>query len=277
MREDIIRAAAEAGPGQGLNAMRELVQWEIIAGLHEAEVFREAAFIGGTSLRLLHGIGRFSEDIDFSALVQKFDRSDLEKWAWAIARRIAWAGIGNPEVQIGGSRAVRWVDLRLPDLLKEAGLSPMRDQKLRIRVEIDCNPPEGARLERVTRSTPYLLAITTYDPPSLMAGKVHALLARPYTKGRDWYDLLWYCGNRIEPNLELLKNALEQIPSDCCADGEQWRESLLRKTERTDWRIVRRDVEPFLARPEEVRLLDRSTVQAALQQRRLSQGLEREL
>jgi hypothetical protein len=110
-----------------------------------------------------------------------------------------------------------------------------------------------------------------------MARKVHALLARPYTKGRDWYDLLWYCGNRIEPNLELLKNALEQKPSKWRPEAERWRESLLSKAEQTDWRIVRADVEPFLARPEEVRLLEKMTVQAALQQRRLSQGLGLEL
>src|SRR5271169_5093537 len=95
--------------------------------------------------------------------------------------------------------------LRWAHVLKEAGLSPLESQKLRIKLEIDCNPPEEAQIERVTRAAPYLLALTTYDLPSLMAGKGHAILAWPYTKGRDWYDLLWYCGNQIEPNIRLLR------------------------------------------------------------------------
>jgi predicted nucleotidyltransferase component of viral defense system len=274
MREDIIRAAVAGGPGQGLNAMRELIQWEIIAALHEAEAFRKTALIGGTSLRLLRGIGRFSEDLDFSAVDQAVDRSDLEAWAKAIGQRMTGAGIANTESQIGGTRAVRSVTLRWSDLLKEAGLSPLKDQKLRIKLEIDCNPPEGAQIERVTRAAPYLLAITTYDLPSLMAGKVHALLARPYTKGRDWYDLLWYCGNQIEPNLRLLKNALVQIPSQWCQDAAHWRESLQSKAEQTDWGAVREDVKPFLARPAEAQLLENNTLQTTLHQRRLNPNLE---
>jgi predicted nucleotidyltransferase component of viral defense system len=274
MREDIMRAAVAAGPGQGLNAMRELLQWEIIAALHEAEAFRKAAFIGGTSLRLLRGIGRFSEDLDFSVIAQELGRSDLEKWAEAIERRMTGAGIANTEAQIAGTRAVRSVTLRWSDVLKEAGLSPLKGQKLRIKLEIDCTSPEGAQIERVTRAAPYLLAITTYDLPSLMAGKVHALLARQYTKGRDWYDLLWYCGNQVEPNIRLLKNALAQVPSEWCQDAAQWRESLQSKAEKTDWRLVREDVKPFLARPAEAQLLENNTVQTTLQQRRLNPTLE---
>jgi predicted nucleotidyltransferase component of viral defense system len=275
MREDIIRAASAAGPGQGLNAMRELLQWEVIAALHEAEAFRKVAFIGGTSLRLLRGIGRFSEDLDFSVTGQEVDRSELEKWAQAIEQRMTGAGIANTETQIGGTRAVRSVALCWSEVLKEAGLSPLERQKLRIKLEIDCNPPDGAQIERVTRATPYLLAITTYDLPSLMAGKLHALLARPYTKGRDWYDLLWYCGNQIEPNIGLLKNALAQIPSEWCQDAAQWRESLRSKAEKTDWRLVREEVKPFLARPAEAQLLENNTVQTTLQQRGLNPKLER--
>jgi len=124
-----------------------------------------------------------------------------------------------------------WV--RLGGLLHDAGLSPMSDKKLAIKVEVDTRPPAGSRCERqlVTRHLSFL--VQYYDLPSLMAGKLHALLTRRYAKGRDWYDLMWYLSQRppVAPNLTLLQNALDQTPLDQTkgadgVDARRWMEKV---------------------------------------------------
>ena len=264
MRKTLLQPALAAPPLQRMNVLRETLQWEVLAALHGVEAFRQAAFIGGTSLRLLRGLARFSEDLDFSTTRPGFSKGDMESWGAAIVRRLAGRGIPETEISVRGSGNVVAAEVRWPNLLRETGISPLKDQKLMLKLEVDTNPPSGAVLDRVLRSVPQLMSITTYDLPSLMAGKLHALLARPYTKGRDWYDLVWYCGRQIEPNLGLLDNALTQIPSLDCTRAATWRESLAAKAKKTDWKSVRNDVGRFLEHPEELALFDLETMLSAI-------------
>jgi hypothetical protein len=121
--------------------------------------------------------------------------------------------------------AVRWNDrktvhvawMRVGGILKEAGISNIVEQKLSIKLEVDTRPPEGAILERRLVNRHMLLSLQHHDLPSLMAGKLHALVTRGYPKGRDWYDLAWYRAKRppITPNLTLLQKLEE--PSACSA------------------------------------------------------------
>jgi hypothetical protein len=142
----------------------------------------------------------------------------------------------------------------------------MASQKLSIKLEIDRNPPAGARLETKVKSTPSLMAITSYDTPSLMAGNLHAILARPYTKGRDWYDLIWYLGKAVEPNTSLLTAALAQRPSPYCQVGEEWRKGALAAAEQCDWKSVLQDVGPFLENAADRTLINQETIRSALGQ-----------
>lgn len=142
----------------------------------------------------------------------------------------------------------------------------MATQKLSIKLEIDRNPPDGAMTETKVLSTPTLMAITVHDMPSLMAGKLHAILARPYTKGRDWYDLLWYCGKAVEPNSALLTAALSQRPSPYCQIGEEWRKGALAAAEQCDWKEVLQDVGPFLENAADRTLINKETILSALGQ-----------
>lgn len=97
-------------------------------------------------------------------------------------------------------------------ILKEVGLAGVPEQKLSIKFEIDSNPPCGGVSEVGIINRHAMFALRYYDLPSLMAGKIHALITRKYAKGRDWYDLVWYRARRpaVEPNLEFLQNALDQ-------------------------------------------------------------------
>lgn len=254
VRRQIVEAARSGG-AHAANLLRESLQWEILAAMHAAEAFREVAFLGGTCLRLMHGLRRFSEDLDFSV------RSlggvvFLEKFPEELERYLGSRGFGDAEVLSGKSQgAVRSVWVRFPGLLKEIGASPMASQKLGIKLEIDLNPPPGAGFEIQVVSNPAMMAVGLHDLPSLMAGKLHAVLARSYTKGRDWYDLLWYLGRKMEPNVAFLQNALNQQPSRWCDDAGNWRDAVCGVVKQADWKAIQRDLAPFLEMGSEIEMM----------------------
>lgn len=265
MRQQLIEQAKARGP-HGVNLLRELLQWEILVALHSAEAFKEVAFVGGTCLRLVHGLHRFSEDLDFSAL--KPGNLALPDWIRHVERHLGDCDLADVEVTSKNSEAsVASVWVKFPSLLRELGASAMPTQKLGIKLEFDANPPAGATFERHVVSSPRLMALTTHDLPSLMAGKLHAIMARPYTKGRDWYDLAWYLGRRTEPNLALLDAALTQIPSSWCKRATDWRAGVSSAARAANWAQVQRDVGPFLEIAEEVNILDQEVVVGMLNRR----------
>ena len=142
--------------------------------------------------------------------------------------------------------------------MHEAGLSPHAGEVLRIRVDIDTNPPAGATTETRLIRRFGMLNLLHYDRASLFAGKLHALLARGYTKGRDLYDLAWYLSDPEwpAPNLTLLNNALRQAGwTGRWATPDTWRELIADKLRSVDWQAAQQDVTPFLERAEEVRLV----------------------
>jgi hypothetical protein len=162
------------------------------------------------------------------------------------------------DIRIKDNGAVNSALIRFKDILFELGLSPRRGQILSIRVEFDSNPPAGARTATTVIRKFVALNLLHYDRPSLLAGKLHALLARPYTKGRDLFDLVWYLADSTwpEPNLTFLNNALVQTgwqgPELTSAN---WRRNVLARLEKIHWDQAVKDVTPFLERSQDVRLL----------------------
>jgi hypothetical protein len=142
----------------------------------------------------------------------------------------------------------------------------MPGEKLAIKLEIDTKPPAGARCERriVTRYVTFLLQ--HYDLPSLLAGKLHAAITRKYTKGRDWYDLMWYLSQRppVAPNLPLLQAALDQTQGAGRRDALDWKQLVQARLTALDIRAVSEDVSPFLERPHDAALLTRDNLAALL-------------
>jgi hypothetical protein len=142
----------------------------------------------------------------------------------------------------------------------------LADQKLSIKVEIDTRPPAGGLCERrvVTRHVTFLLQ--HYDLPSLLAGKLHAAITRKYAKGRDWYDLVWYLSQRppVEPNLQLLQNALDQSRGLGRCDAHGWRALVRAKLGALDMEAISGDVRPFLERPQDSALLTRDNLMGLL-------------
>jgi len=162
----------------------------------------------------------------------------------------------NVAIMFSDKKTVQVAWIRIADLLFPAGLSPRKEQKLAIKLEIDTKPPIGALLQRKMITRHVLFGIRHHDLPSLMAGKIRAMLTRPYAKGRDWFDLLWY-GSQIpvvEPNLAFLANALfqESSGSGHVVQASEWRQALATKLDSLNFEALRADVEPFLERFEDI-------------------------
>ena len=253
------------GPTEKLNRLREYLQTFLLRSLHESEAFGSIAFVGGTALRFLHGLPRFSEDLDFS--VYRKESYEPVKWMQKAKRDLSLAGF-QAEIRWNDRRTVNSGWIRMGDILKEAGLSALKNQKLSIKIEIDTQPPKGETLKRSLVTRHLSFALCHYDLPSLLSGKLHALISRPYIKGRDWYDLVWYLSHRppILPNLAFLQNALSQTHPDPQINANDWIELLLKRLESLDTKALIEDVHAFLERPNDTALLTRQNLVTVLKQ-----------
>jgi len=236
-------------------ALREALQEIILLGLSDGGFFEEAAFHGGTALRLAYGLPRFSEDLDF-ALQRPSQSFRWHRWGRAIAVACETFGL-EPEIldRSAAGRAVQILWLKDSSLGKLLQLRFAHDQrrKLRIKLEVDTSPPAGASWERRFFDFPISYPVEVWDLPSSLAGKLHALLCRRYAKGRDWFDLIFYAQHRVAPNLGLLRAALDQqgpwAGTSPAVDAAWIVRALRAQVDTTDWAAARRDVEPFVAAP----------------------------
>jgi len=245
---------------------REYLQARILEALQDRGVFTRWAFVGGTSLRFLFGLPRYSEDLDFSLIVPKKEEEEFSPLLRKISAVFDAEGYAN-DIRLKDKGAVNSALIRFKDVLSELGLSPRRGQILSIRVEIDTNPPPGAETATTVIRKFVALNLLHYDRPSLLAGKLHALLARPYTKGRDLFDLVWYLADPTwpEPNFTLLNNALTQTgwlgPE---INSGNWRRNVAARLEKIHWDQAVKDVAPFLERAQDVKFLTLDNVKNLL-------------
>ena len=241
-------------PAQKLNLLREYVQSQALRSLHESEAFVNLSFVGGTALRFVFDLPRFSEDLDFA--LDDGDGYTPESWMRKLKADLSLAGF-DTSVSWNERSIVLKAWIRIAGLLNDAGLAAMPDQKLSIKLEIDTKPPAGARAERHLVTRHAMLSIKHYELSSLMAGKIHALLTRKYAKGRDWYDLLWCRGRRppVAPDLVQLQNALDQTQGEAAVDSNEWKRHLMDSIRRHDCSLLAADVRPFLEHQNEADLL----------------------
>lgn len=266
MKDRALQLASEAPQSLRKNVLREYLQAHILYSLQSVRAFERIAFVGGTALRFLYGLARYSEDLDFS-----LERAEGYRFAPLIDRAAADLRNAGFDVTVHPHEGdpVHSAFIRVPEILYEAGISPHRTEKLSVKIEIDTNPPAGAAMQTTLINRHFLVALLHHDIPSLMAGKLHALLSRPYTKGRDIYDLLWYLSRpeAVAPNITLLRNALAQTGWEGpeVAAGN-WREIIAEKAGQLDFAEVKDDVAQFLERSEDRTLLTREVVLSALRQ-----------
>lgn len=251
MRDHLLQVAGRGAPDDRRNLAREYLQSYLLRLIHEAGAFPHLAFLGGTALRLLFSLPRFSEDLDFScAPVRNTHREPFSPPSLfgALKGSLSKAGY-EVSIRARTERNVGNAFVRFEGLPRFVGYSTDPRLALTVKIEIDTNPPPGAGVETTLVQRFFPLALRHYDLPSLFAGKLHALLARPYTKGRDWFDLAWYLTEKrgLAPNVELLRNALRQTGHP---EGwaDTWRRELVGRLDLLDWASVERDLEPLLER-----------------------------
>jgi hypothetical protein len=243
--KDLVKQTAS--PQQGRNQAREYLQARILASLQRSGAMIPLAFHGGTALRFLYSHGRYSEDLDF-ALEGNRDRYDFHSYLTAMRSELTPEGYPL-ELKVSDKKTVHSAFIRFPGLLFELGLSPQRSEVLSVKIEVDTRPPAGAALETTVIRRFVLLQLQHHDRASLLAGKLHAVLQRSYTKGRDIYDLLWYLSDPTwpQPNMELLNNALAQSQwMGGVLTQHNWRTVVSKHIKRLNWDAVANDVRPFV-------------------------------
>ena len=253
MKDHLRSLARGLDPVVGRNVLREYLQARILEGLQRAGAMSPLAFQGGTALRFLYGLRRYSEDLDF-ALEGPRKLYDLRGWMAAVVRQFRREGY-EAEASVRDRGAVHTGWLRVPGVLYETGLSPHQDETLRVKADVDTNPPAGAvtRTRLIRRHVS--LRLHHHDRASLLAGKLHAVLCRPWAKGRDLYDLAWYLSDPTWPcpNLKLLNAAIRQTDSEAMLlNARTWRAVVAERVAGLPWDAVAADVRPFLERAGEM-------------------------
>jgi hypothetical protein len=249
MKEQLLTLVRDTeNPVLAGNLAREYLQARILLALQQAGAMIPLAFQGGTALRFLFGLPRFSEDLDFALERPERGRFDLPQVEDRIRAQLEREGY---EVLTRGKteRGVERLLVSVPGLLHEAGLSPHESQRLNIRIEVDTHPPQGAGLTTTVVRRHAMLNLQHHDRPSLLAGKLHAILQRSWPKGRDLFDLFWYVSDPMwpEPNIELLNNALKQTGwAGPVLEQESWKPATRERVASIDWEVAERDVAPFL-------------------------------
>lgn len=247
-------------------AMREIIQHIALFGLWRSGFFEHAAFYGGTALRILHGLPRFSEDVDFSLLERK-DHFSLDQYLSGCETELAGFGfeadITVSDTQTGPvDSAFIKANTRI-HLLEAAPGSAIADavpsnQLMKVKLEVDTNPPGIFNTESSVVLDPIPFYVRVYSLPDLFAGKMHCVLFRKWgkrVKGRDWYDMVWFLRKEVPLHLTHLEQRMRQS-GDWAAAREMTGEDFLRlyreKAEQVDFNRAASDVLPFIDDPREI-------------------------
>ncbi|MCB0308229.1 MAG: nucleotidyl transferase AbiEii/AbiGii toxin family protein [Bdellovibrionales bacterium] len=234
------------------NAITEITQEIALQAFYESKFFEVSGFHGGTALRILHGLRRFSEDLDF-ALIKPDPSFDLTPFIEQVRQIMASYGY---TIRVTGKDKVS-SNVRSRFLKEDSigSLVTFEHQKdihgaISIKVEVDINPPAGALFETKYVDFPIDFPVKAFDRPSLFAGKSHALLCRKYVKGRDWFDLGWYIAQKTKINFDLLSAAIDQLGpwqgSGHRVDVDWYVKEMKIRINSIDWEKAKKDVERFL-------------------------------
>ena len=235
------------------NAVFEVNQQVILAGLYNGGFFESAAFYGGTCLRIFHGLQRFSEDMDFSLLTQN-ENFDFSKYFQPIIDAFALVG---REVEIKKKDKKNFGKVEsafLKDNTDVYDVTFQTEKAIRIKIEVDTCPPMNFNTEQKLLLQPHSFMARCYTLPDLFAGKMHALVYRSWknrVKGRDWYDFEWYVRHNVPLDFAHLAERCKQFNNEDITP-EQFKDKLKERLRTTDIKQVKDDVLPFVRNPKEL-------------------------
>jgi predicted nucleotidyltransferase component of viral defense system len=252
-----------------LRALREILQEIALLGMWRSRFFDKAAFYGGTALRILYNLDRFSEDLDFSLLLPS-KRFDLSRYIKSLQKELDGFGFDvkieqgtksvNTNIQSAFLKANTMKQLLVIEAAEEISKRVHRGQLLKVKIEVDTDPPPGFETEIQYLLQPIPFAVRVYALPDLFAGKMHAILCRRWkmrTKGRDWYDLVWYVANHPELHLAHLEQRMRQTghwTGNKLLTTAAFLELFMKRIEALNIEQIRGEVEPFVRNPESLSL-----------------------
>jgi hypothetical protein len=244
-----------------VNALKEIIQEIALLGLWRAKFYEHAAFYGGTALRILHGLARFSEDLDFS-LLQPNPKFSLKKYNQAIKDELQAFGFvveveskqksQESQIQSAFIKAGTYQQLIQIETPAQLLKSMHQHKMIRIKMEVDTDPPQHFTTEAKYRLLPIPFSILTFSLSDLFAGKLHAVLCRQWqsrVKGRDWYDLVWYLSHKTPVHLAHLQARLQQSghwPSDKTLTLVDVKKRLRQRIEKLDVAAAKTDISLFI-------------------------------
>jgi predicted nucleotidyltransferase component of viral defense system len=264
MHEAVARMLARYEPksvDDSVRALREIIQEVALLGLWRAKFFEHAAFYGGTALRILYGLDRFSEDLDFSLLAPS-DDFNLGRYTASLEEELLAFGFNvrvdlvdkavKSAVQSAFLKGNTRSELLVIETGEEIAARIPAGQALKIKLEVDPAPPPGFSPHPRYLLQPIPFAVRCYMLPDLFAGKMHALLFRRWknrVKGRDWYDFVWYAANHPQLNLAHLEQRMRQTghwKGTASLSASAFSELLNEAIDRLEVVQASRDVAPFV-------------------------------
>ena len=235
------------------NAIFEVNQQVILVGLYNGGFFDVAAFYGGTCLRIFHGLQRFSEDMDFSLLVSD-DKFDFTKYFQPIIDEFAIVG-REVEIKKKDKKGFGKVESAfLKDNTDVYDVSFQTDKSIKIKIEVDTQPPLNFRTEQKLLLQPHSFMTRCFTLPDLFAGKMHALVYRGWknrVKGRDWYDFEWYVRHNVPLDFAHLAERIRQFNNEEIGQAA-FMAQLKDRLASTNINQVKNDVLPFVRNPKEL-------------------------
>lgn len=269
MKERIKQIVASAPDKlRARSLVREYCQARILQFLQECGAFRSWIFHGGTALRFLYALPRYSEDLDFS-LGKSVPSLHFAEVIASIVRSYESEAY-TVETKITEEKTVKSAFIRFPGLLYEIGLYPHRREVFSVKIELDSVPPSGGKTEATVVRRHVILHLLHYDKASLMSGKLHAILSRRYVKGRDIYDLFWYLSDPSwpGPNIVFLNAALQQTGwKGSQVASANWTHIAAKKLEQIDWQKAVEDTRPFIERSSDLSILTKENTLKLLRAR----------
>ena len=238
---------------QKRNAIFEVNQQIILAGLYAGGFFESAAFYGGTCLRIFHGLERFSEDMDFSLLAPD-ENFDFSKYFQPIIDAFVLVG-REVEITKKDKKSFGKVESAfLKDNTDVYDVTFQTEKSIKIKIEVDTCPPLNFTTEQKLLLQPHSFMTRCFTLPDLFAGKMHALVYRAWknrVKGRDWYDFEWYVRNGVALDFAHLAERCKQFNGEDITP-ESFKERLFERLSTADIKQVKEDVLPFVRNPKEL-------------------------
>ncbi|MCR5362003.1 MAG: nucleotidyl transferase AbiEii/AbiGii toxin family protein [Bacteroidales bacterium] len=235
------------------NALYEITQQVVLAGLHRGGFFDRAAFYGGTCLRLFHQLHRFSEDMDFSLLVPD-EHFQFENYFQPIVDEFDCIG-RKVEIKKKDKKMFGRVDSAfLKDNTDVYNVAFQTEKSIKVKIEVDTQPPLAFRTEQKLLVQPYSFMVRCFQLSDLFAGKMHALVFRNWktrVKGRDWYDFEWYVRHRVPLDFNHLKERIREF-NGIEMSREDFLSALKERLATTNIDDVKLDVRPFVGNPHEL-------------------------